>query len=484
MTLSSKMNPADMRKELGHPVLDNDGHFCEIPEQIAEYVEQVSGPAVADRYLKWINQFFLAQVGKGYPKTLKERVDTWSGASSFWGYTVNSYDRATAFFPRLYAERMAELGFDYCVAYPSIGLFSNRIEGDDELRVAACRATNLFSREMFKEVEGSMTPVAIIPMHTPQEALDELEFTVRNNKTKAVVLTSGSRRDIQKIKREHPALSHLAQRIDFYGIDSAYDYDPVWAKLAELKLPISFHGQTVGTWSGPISPTNNTFCRLAPPGHTYPALALGLLLGGVTSRFPTLKFQFAELGVGWMKTIWKSIYELWNKRGINMQRNNPANLDIDKMLGWGEKYASPRTKKHMHAGLNFLRQDLTEPEIVNEFGKINVTTKSELAEHFSSRFYAGCEADDPGVAWALSQNPGRAKLRTTFGSDIGHWDVQNAAEVLPEAYELVEKGWIDRDQLKDFLFTNAAKLYTDVDANFFKGTPLEKSVLGSRESEQ
>lgn len=476
MALSSEMSPAELKRELGHPVLDNDGHFCEIPEQIAQFVEEVSSPAIADRYLKWIYQFFLPQVGKSYPKTLQERLDAWSGKSSFWGYTANSYDRATAFFPRLYAERMEELGFDYCVAYPSLGLFSNRIEGDDELRIAACRATNLYTREMFKDVEHWITPVAVIPMHTPQEALDELEATVRDNKSKAVVLTSGSRRDISKIKRDHPDASDLVKRIDFYGMDSEFDYDPVWAKLAELKLPISFHGQTVGTWFGPSSPTSNTFCRLAPVGHTYPALALALLLGGVTSRFPTLKFQFAELGVGWMKAIWASLYELWGKRGTGMQDNNPANLDIDRMIEWGEKYASLRTRQHMNAGLNFLREGLVEPETVNEFGKVAVSSKKEFAEHFSTRFYAGCEADDPGVAWALTQNPGGAKLRTTFGSDIGHWDVSDASEVLPETYELVEKGWVDNDQLRDFLFTNAAQLYTDVNPDFFKGTSLEKAV--------
>ena len=37
-----------------------------------------------------------------------------------------------------------------------------------------------------------------------------------------------------------------------------------------------------------------------------------------------------------------------------------------------------------------------------------------------------------------------ARLNALFSSDIGHFDVPDMTEVVPEAYELVEHGLLDR----------------------------------------
>ena len=57
-------------------------------------------------------------------------------------------------------------------------------------------------------------------------------------------------------------------------------------------------------------------------------------------------------------------------------------------------------------------------------------------------FYFGCEADDPSNVWAFSAraNPLGARLNAIFSSDIGHFDVPDMTEVVPEAYEMVEDG--------------------------------------------
>ena len=55
-----------------------------------------------------------------------------------------------------------------------------------------------------------------------------------------------------------------------------------------------------------------------------------------------------------------------------------------------------------------------------------------------ARFFFGCEADDRLNALAFDRrlNPAGARLNALFGSDIGHFDVPDMREVLPEAYEL------------------------------------------------
>ena len=43
-------------------------------------------------------------------------------------------------------------------------------------------------REIFREYADRMVPVAVIPMHTPQEAIEELEYAVQTIGLKAVMM--------------------------------------------------------------------------------------------------------------------------------------------------------------------------------------------------------------------------------------------------------------------------------------------------------
>src|SRR5439155_16477422 len=93
-------------------------------------------------------------------------------------------------------------------------------------------------------------------------------------------------------------------------------------------------------------------------------------------------------------------------------------------------------------------------------------------------FYFGCEADDPVNAGAFNRrvNPFGARLNAIFGSDIGHFDVPDMTEVLAEAYEGVEDGWLTEDDFRDFVFGNPVRLWAGVNPNFFKGTAVETQV--------
>ena len=72
--------------------------------------------------------------------------------------------------------------------------------------------------------------------------------------------------------------------------------------------------------------------------------------------------------------------------------------------------------------------------------------------------------------------PFGSAIAAMFSSDIGHWDVPEMSEVLEEAHENVEKGWMDKDQFRDFVFGNVARFYTDTNPDFFKGTSVEAEV--------
>ena len=87
-------------------------------------------------------------------------------------------DRATAMLPRLMYERLDELGIDFCVVYPTAGLGCHRMQ-DTRLRRAICRATTSSRRSSSAGLHDRIIPAAIIPMYTPEEAIEELEFAVK-----------------------------------------------------------------------------------------------------------------------------------------------------------------------------------------------------------------------------------------------------------------------------------------------------------------
>lgn len=69
-----------------------------------------------------------------------------------------------------------------------------------------------------------------------------------------------------------------------------------------------------------------------------------------------------------------------------------------------------------------------------------------------------------------------ARLNALFGSDIGHFDVPDMLEVLPEAYELLEDGLISAEDFRDFTFANAVRLWGAGNPQFFEGTVVEKAA--------
>ena len=98
--------------------------------------------------------------------------------------------------PRLLYERLDELGLDFAVLYPSSFMLFAPFIRDAELRRAACRAFNLYAAQQFQQFADRLTPAAVIPMHTPHEAVEELEFAVGNLGMKVVMMASLMRRAV------------------------------------------------------------------------------------------------------------------------------------------------------------------------------------------------------------------------------------------------------------------------------------------------
>jgi hypothetical protein len=212
-------------------------------------------------------------------------------------------------------------------------------------------------------------------------------------------------------------------------------------------------------------------------------VAKALFFGGVTRRFPDLNFAFLEGGVGWACMLYADLIGHWEKRnGQAIQSTHPSKLDRVKLLELAQKYGRPEVVEAVRRGEG-LEGDSNSAltggvEDVDDYFRCQIERKQDIRDLFVPRFYFGCEADDPANAWAFNTkaNPMRARLNAIFSSDIGHFDVPDMTEVVPEAYELVEHGLLDDNDFRDFMFGNAVRFWGEVNPDFFRGTTVEKAA--------
>jgi len=391
-------------------------------------------------------------------------------------------DRATAMLPRLLHERLPDLGIDFSVVYPTAGLSYHRMQ-DTRLRRAICRAYNVFAADQFRGLEDRVIPAAIIPMYTPEEAIEEIEFAATQLGYRVIMVGGMMRRPVPALAEERPEAASLVEWYDVIGIDSPHDYDPVWQKCRELKLAPTFHNgaRSILLRNSPSNFCYNHIGHFASAGH---AVAKALFFGGVTRRFPDLNFAFLEGGVGWACMLYADLIGHWEKRnGQAIQSTHPSKLDRGKLLELAQKYGRPELIEAVQRGEG-LEGDSNSTltggvEDVDDYFRCRIAKKQDIRDLFVPRFYFGCEADDPANAWAFNTraNPMRSRLNAIFSSDIGHFDVPDMREVVPEAYELVEHGLLTDEDFRDFVFGNAVRFWGEVNPDFFRGTAVEKAAV-------
>jgi predicted TIM-barrel fold metal-dependent hydrolase len=186
-------------------------------------LREVAGPRIAARFDETLQSI---TAHRWYHADRAARVDQRIPRPSFWHVPAsNTLDRATAMLPGLMRKRLDEFGIDYAVVYTTLGLSFIGI-GDEEMRRALCRALNKLNAETFAEHSRRMTPVALIPMGTPAEAIDELEHAVKVLKYKAVTVGTYVYRPVPK--------APTTRYIDYLALDSQLDYDPVWQRCIDL----------------------------------------------------------------------------------------------------------------------------------------------------------------------------------------------------------------------------------------------------------
>ena len=461
---------ASVRASVEHPIIDADGHFVEIApllnDEVLAYVEETGGAQLRDRFLA-------SGVAPTDTSSVLATRDAsavrgqWRAMPSWWGWPTDARDRATAHLPRLLHERLDEMGIDFTILYPSMTIAFFEAT-DDELASAICRAVNRYQARLFAPYRDRCAVGALIPMNTPELALAALDHAVGELGYKAVLMSGYARR----------RLARGGSRLDTFGIDSEYDYDPVWARCAELEVAPVFHS-ALQYHRVTRSVSNYVFNHINGIADCHESLCKSLFLGGVTRRFPQLRFGFLEGGVAWACSLFAGLVSHWEKRNRDaIQSLDPDRLDVDELMRYVADYGDDTMRERADDLRAYFSRPAARPASLDEFAACEIDAPDDLRDLFEPRFYFGCEADDPLLAWAFRSdvNPLGARLRPILGSDISHWDVPDMVEPVAEAFELVERGVIGEPEFRELTFVNPLRLHASLNPRFFTGTVCEDAV--------
>jgi predicted TIM-barrel fold metal-dependent hydrolase len=472
-----------IRADLGHPVIDTDGHVQEFLPALLPFLRESLGAELFERFRTQPSALERILGAGGTDARLAARVPQ----SAWWATPArNTRDLATAVLPGLLHERLDELGIDFAVLFPSKALGMAGV-GDDDMRIGLCRGFNEYVAATYGPYADRMSVAGVVPLHTPAEAVAEIEHC-RSLGLKVLGLPEGVYRPIPRPGIADtpwlaPGQTHW---FDTFGLDAAEDYDPVWAALVDAGIPATFHGGI-----GNLAPSSFTSISSYVHNHIgffaerMHRLCKSLFFGGVTHRFPLLKIAFLECGVGWASSLLVDIVEHWEKRNVDALREHldPALIDWDELESLVRTYG-PELAAHANGDLRAALRSIPAvgypPDDHDEFRHVAVASKDDILARFVPQFFFGCEADDRTVAFAFSPaNVRGSRLQPVFSSDISHWDVEEMDGVVAEAHGLVERSLLTEEDFADFVFRNPARLLTATNPDFFAGTAVESAVAAA-----
>ncbi|HIL02671.1 MAG TPA: amidohydrolase [Myxococcales bacterium] len=471
------MSPPDpaklkrLRDSLPHPIIDGDGHLVEFLPAVRDELVALAGENMAQQFDAI---FDTGRLTRDLDMDTRRALGLFR--MSWWAFpTANTLDRATALLPGLMAERLPEIGIDFAILYPTLGLTVPHLD-DPDLRRAACRAFNRYYAEACRPYAQRLTPAAVIPMHSPQEAIEEIDYAVENLGMRVVTLSGYVARPLRGAGD-----MRAARWIDSFGPDDPTAYDAVWSHCLSRRLTPTFHSSAMG-WGSRVSQTSYMSNHIGNFAVAGEATCRSLFLAGVPQRFPDLPFAFLEGGVGWGANLYSDLIGHYEKRGGGaVSQFDPAHIDHPRLADLMAEYGSPaftRNIDQLKDALRILSDPDEDPETRDEFRHCGTDGTDGIRRVFSDQFFFGCEADDPMNALAFNSvlNPLGTRLRALFSSDIGHWDVPDMRGVLLEAWELVESEQLSEADFRDFTFANAVDLFCSTNPNFFDDTAVEEAV--------
>lgn len=201
------------------------------------------------------------------------------------------------FEPRARLRVLDEEGIDVAVLFPTFSALLIAANPFEEFALALARAYNNWLADFCRADPDRLKGAAQVPLLSLDAALKE-------------------------IRR---ALCELGHRVIYvrpnpYGgrLWTDRHWDPLWATVQELGVPIAFHEGTypkVVPTAGAERFDNFFFQHVVSHPFEQQLACLSLLAGGVLERFPNLRVVFLESGCGWLPYWLERIDHHWEQIG-------------------------------------------------------------------------------------------------------------------------------------------------------------------------
>jgi predicted TIM-barrel fold metal-dependent hydrolase len=269
-------------------------------------------------------------------------------------------------------------GLDLAVMFPSRGLFvlgldTVEMAGTDGLEpdyaAAIARAYNDWMRDFCSLAPDRMFGAAMVAPHDVSSAVEEARRCVEEFGFKAVFLAPGT---VGRRPWHHP------------------DYDPLWAEIERLDVPIAFHGGGQTYLKPDFS--LEIFDELMM-WHTFSqplgimAVTVSLCAGGVFERFPKLRAALLEGNCAWAPWLlhrldehyeWVGEYEapdLTRKPSDYFRSNCWLSIEVDEEPG--RQYIEWFGDDRLVFSTDYPHGDSKYPNSVEAFDKLPISDQSK-----------------------------------------------------------------------------------------------------------
>lgn len=172
-------------------------------------------------------------------------------------------------------------GIDVMVLFPSMLLLGIATVPDADFAGAVCRAYNDWLFDQCEADPTRMVGVALIPFQHPDVAIEEARRGVERLNMRGIMA--------------HPAPA------DGRNLDHQ-DFDPFYATVQELNVPLCFHEGGGGHERTLSSYRYDNYILTHVMSHPFEQMTAcaNMIVGGVYERFPRLQVAYLEAGCSWL----------------------------------------------------------------------------------------------------------------------------------------------------------------------------------------
>ncbi len=262
---------------------------------------------------------------------------------------------------------MDELGTDIQVIYPSI--WTSVIFSQSDCELAICRSYNRFMADVWRQGEGRLRWVAVMPLMSIDKAIEEL------NKAK-----------------ENGACGLLHRGFEGNRHPTDPYYFPLYEEASRLNMPVCFHA---GIGSAELLELYNR----APGGGGFMKFKLPVISafetivsGGLPEQFPDLRFGFVEVSAQWIPYV---LHNIGRPRGEHTRDSEiPYNLLRDSRI-----YVACQIDDDLPHVLKYAGED--NIMLGTDYGHFDNSTEMEALQTLKKR----CPVSPEAVDKILDANP-------------------------------------------------------------------------------